>query len=337
MQRGVVNNMARSTLILLGSLVPILALLAFGPKPDRTLRLKSPQLPDDLDTWIRAREANETDLRAGDQRRIDWADPVRRHRTPLAIVYLHGFTASPQEISPVPEQVAQTLRANLYFARMPGHGHRNPEALRTPTLSDWINEGIEALAIGEALGERVIVIGTSTGGTLGLWLAAAGKTAKPDALIMVSPNFKPRRRFAALLLWPWFARVVPRIVGEWLSWKPVNEAHSAHWNIRYPVAATVPMMQLVVLARELSLNDYAVPTLILRSSRDGIVDPAATDAIYARMPADSTRFQRIDAGEVGDPCQHVLAGRILSPDNTVQTTQQIVDFLSRTGFHSASD
>lgn len=326
--------MTRGLLIFIGALLPILALVAFGPRPDRRLRLTTPDLPADLDSWIKAREAVEKDLRPGDQRRIDWAEPSLHHKTPLAIVYLHGFTASPQEISPVPEQIAHALGANLYFARMPGHGHINPEAMRHATLSDWIHEGVEALAIGQRLGARVIVIGTSTGGTLGLWLAAAGKTAAPDALIMISPNFKPRHKFADMLLWPWFAKIVPRIAGEWLSWVPANDEQPQHWNIRYPVAATVPMMQLVKLARNLDLRRYRVPTLIFRSADDRVVNPAATDAIFARMPDDDARFQRVAVGKVGDPSQHVLAGKIMSPDNTAEVTQQILDFLQRTGLTS---
>lgn len=324
--------MPRSTLNRLRTHVARLGRLMRRPRPDESLQLKTPALPADLAAWIQTREAAATDVRPGDQRRIDWADPAHPHRTPVAVVYLHGFTASPQEISPVPEDLAKALGANLYFARMPGHGHENPEALRQPTLSDWVNEGVEALAIGQALGERVIVIGTSTGGTLGLWLAAAGKTSRPDALIMVSPNFGPRHRLAPLLLWPWFARLAPRLLGEWRHWRAVNEAHARHWSIRYPVAATVPMMQLVELARRVDLQGYAVPTLVVRSSRDRIVNPAATDAVFARMPTDPLRFRRIDPGPVGDPSQHVLAGRILSPDHSGPLTQAMRAFLSDTGF-----
>ena len=81
--------MPRSTLNRLRPLVARLGQLVRPPRPDEALQLKTPTLPADLAAWIQAREAATSDLRPGDQRRIDWADPAHPHRTPLALVYLH--------------------------------------------------------------------------------------------------------------------------------------------------------------------------------------------------------------------------------------------------------
>src|SRR5690606_28966653 len=46
---------------------------------------------------------------------IIWSYPNSRARTPLAIVYIHGFSASKGEIRPVPDMVATAFGANLFY------------------------------------------------------------------------------------------------------------------------------------------------------------------------------------------------------------------------------
>ena len=49
--------------------------------------------------------------------------------------------------------------------RLAGHG-RSGAAMAEPLAGDWIEDMAEAMAIGRRLGDRVVVIATSTGGTL---------------------------------------------------------------------------------------------------------------------------------------------------------------------------
>ena len=121
-------------------------------------------LPDDLDAHLAAREAVFDDLTPGTQKRIVWAG-TPGEKTPLALIYLHGFSSTSEEVRPVPDRVAAALGANLYFARLAGHG-RTGTALAGATAEDWLTDLAEALAIGTRIGERVILLGTSTGATL---------------------------------------------------------------------------------------------------------------------------------------------------------------------------
>ena len=86
-------------------------------------------------------------------------------KTPYSVVYLHGFSATRQETAPLAECVADSLGANLFETRLAGHG-REREPLADVRAEDWLHDAAEALAIAARLGERVIVIGTSTGATL---------------------------------------------------------------------------------------------------------------------------------------------------------------------------
>jgi len=149
-----------------------------------------PSASADLDAWLAEREANHDDLTDGVAKEIVWRDPTSRERTPVSIVYLHGFSATSAETRPFADDLASALGANLHYTRLRGHG-RPGEALAEATVQDWVNDTAEAIAIGQAIGERVVVIGTSTGGTLAA-IAAADPTAFGEmaAVVMVSPNFR---------------------------------------------------------------------------------------------------------------------------------------------------
>jgi esterase/lipase len=97
-------------------------------------------------------------------------------RSAVALIYLHGFSSSRQESRPLMTQVASALGANLFYARLNGHG-RTGEALAAASVADWQHDALEALAIGRQLGEQVVVVGASNGGTLATWLATQRASA----------------------------------------------------------------------------------------------------------------------------------------------------------------
>jgi esterase/lipase len=63
-----------------------------------------------------------------------WANPDKT-KTPCAIVYLHGFSATRQETAPLSDLVAAQLGAYLYYTRLAGHG-RGGEAMAEPYAND---------------------------------------------------------------------------------------------------------------------------------------------------------------------------------------------------------
>ncbi|MCS6810762.1 MAG: hypothetical protein NZ694_05770, partial [Tepidimonas sp.] len=153
-------------------LLPLLWLLgprvAYGPD-EPAARPQPPAELARLDAWLAAQEQAVAGLRPQAAKRVVWHG-VAGQRTPWAVVYLHGFTATRMETHPLAERVAQALGANLFETRLSGHG-QPAEALREVRAQDWLADAVEAVRIGAMLGERVLVIGTSTGGTLGAWLA----------------------------------------------------------------------------------------------------------------------------------------------------------------------
>ena len=140
--------------------------LGAGPKVDIDETITVMDLPTDIDAYIQGTESRISDIRSGTEKQLIWANPESPAKTPYSLVYLHGFSASRQEIAPVSDKVAKALGANLYYARLTGHG-RSSEAMAGITVNALLNDAVEALHIGAAIGDKVILIGTSTGASIG--------------------------------------------------------------------------------------------------------------------------------------------------------------------------
>ena len=191
-------------------LVIIFLINTFGPREtiDWTLTFDDVELGDDLDRYLAEAEARVPNLKPGAEKTIRWAG-VPGVKTDIALIYVHGFSASRNEIQPVPERVAEALGANLFQTRLVGHGRDGP-ALGGARANDWINDMAEALAIGAQLGERVVVIGTSTGATLSLLFSVnPGFEFAMSGMILISPNFEIAAEGANLLTRPFARTIVP--------------------------------------------------------------------------------------------------------------------------------
>jgi pimeloyl-ACP methyl ester carboxylesterase len=299
------------------------ALLSMPPRLDGMPA--APALPADLDAYVATGEnrANEKyRLVPGTEKRIRWQTPGEK--TEFAIVYLHGFSGTRQGLAPVPDRLAEALSANLFETRLAGHG-RASGGLEAVRAEDWLEDAAEALAIGSRLGERVIVLGTSTGATLAM--AMAGEPAMEDvaAIIMVSPNFRPFDPTSAWITRPGGPWLLRMLVGDSHSFEPANDQQARFWTTTYPSSAIVEMMRLVDFVDAKLPLRLGQPLLTLYSAHDLVVSPAAT--LEALDLLDAPMKEVIEVGEVGDRMNHLLAGDILSPESTDRITNIVTDFV----------
>ena len=307
-------------------LVTLGVVFALGPRASVDLIRHPVTLPDDLDGYLAASEARFADLRPGVEKTIVWADSATKHRTPLSIVYLHGFSATRRETHPLCDTLAARLGANLFYTRLRGHG-RTDEAMAEASANDWIHDGYEALAVGRRLGDRVILVGTSTGATLATWLAAQPEAVDSLlAFMMISPNFAPKEPDAQKLLWPWGKTLARLLVGPYFEWEPRNDEQARYWTTRYPTEVLVTMMSLVDLVDRADLAAIQSPVLVIYSPDDQVVDPERIAARYPEIGASYKRLVPLEA--VGDSMSHVLAGAILSPESTEPVAALMLDFLA---------
>lgn len=319
---------ARMALYVTGILIVAgIAAFLLGPRPpsDTTIEFDPSTLSDDLDAYLTASEAEFDDLRSGNQKQIVWAYPASRARTPLAIIYVHGFSASPGELRPLPDLVARKLGANLYYARLSGHG-RSGDAMRDGSVHAWVNDFAEATAIGRRLGERVIVMATSTGASLATWAATQPELMRDVAgLVQFSPNYGVQAAGSSLLTMPWAKQMVQLIIGERRAFEPTNQLHAQYWTSEYPSLALLPMASLVKLADKADAGDITIPSLFVYSPLDRIIRP---DLIKAKAAAWGAPTSIIEVSDADDPNHHVIAGDALSPSTTERLAATTADWIA---------
>lgn len=307
-----------------------LALAYFlGPRAvaDQSVRFDAAAIGPDPAAYLAAREAEHANIRDGLAKEIVWADPNRRQRTPLSIVYLHGFSASKGEIRPLPDFVAEALGANIFYTRLAGHG-QDGAAMGAVSAEDWIADTAEALAIGRAIGDRVVVIATSTGATLASWAATRPDLAeRVAAMIMVAPNYRINGAGAGLLSAPWGAQISRLLLGPERGFEPANDLQRNLWTSSYPTAALMPLAATVAMTRASRVEDIDIPALFIFSDADKVVDPRATHEVIARWGGPSRSVLVTDAD---DPNHHVVAGDAYSPSTTQRLAEEALGWLRET-------
>ncbi|GAA4317298.1 alpha/beta hydrolase [Compostibacter hankyongensis] len=206
-----------------------------------------PQQAAALDTFVQNREARVPGLKPDNEARIIWADPAQPQKTRYSIVYLHGFGASWAEGAPVHRQLAKTFGCNLYLSRLAEHGIDRPDAFSRLTAQSLVASAREALAVGEALGDSVILMGTSMGGALILYLASEHPELK--AVIVYSPLVEDFGHQLPFLFKPWGTKLLQLVNFKGKSEQHVERPTAAerqYWSENFHVNA---YRSLAVLAQ----------------------------------------------------------------------------------------
>lgn len=232
--------------IILATLILVVAYL-LGPQP------KTPAYPatlpevtktaNELKLLIDQRNEN-SNIKAGNQSVLIWADSSQLP-TEYALLYLHGYTASPVEGMPVFTGFAQRYGCNTYAPRLPHHGLDTANAMINYTAEGQWKSACEALSIAKSLGQKVIIMSTSTGGTLALKLAAEFPN-EVHALINLSPNVRPKPWNAYLLNKPWGLQLARLTLGD--EFRHVNKEDSIYkrfWYESYRIESLVQLQELV--------------------------------------------------------------------------------------------
>lgn len=230
-------------LAILGVLVLVYFLGPTVGKPDFSA-LVIPTCTVDLKILEDSIAAKESSLRLkpDNEARIVWATPYQK--TPYSMVYLHGNGASQEEGDPIHEALAQRYGCNLYLARLEDHGLTGDNLLLNIDPLQWMQSALDAIAVGKALGEKVILVSCSTGSTLALYLAAR----YPDlveAQIMLSPNvdyFDPR---SFMMSRPWGLQITRLILGsEFYGWKAPGAAQQ-YWYTNYRIEGIITLKSMI--------------------------------------------------------------------------------------------
>lgn len=240
----------KKILLITSSILGIFLLIyVFGPSfPKPELSGKIPDIQVEITGFEAYLEAKNSALKIkpNNESRIIWANDSLKNKTEYCLLYLHGFSASWYEGEPVHTDFAHRFGMNLYIPLLASHGIDTTDALVDMTPDRLYESAKEALVAAQALGEKVILMSTSTGGTLSLKLAAEFPEMM-EALILLSPNVAINNPAAFLLSKPWGLQIARQVYkGNYRITNPDFASEDCqYWNCKYRLEAVVYLQQLV--------------------------------------------------------------------------------------------
>lgn len=291
----------------------------FGPKPPNPeLNKDLPSLPAstvNIENFIKRKEAAFS-IKPDNESRIFWANDSLKERTDYCVLYLHGFSASWYEGYPAHERFAKHFGFNLYIPRLHDHGLITEDPLIDMTPDNLYTSAKEALMVARSLGKKVIIMSTSTGGTLSLELAA-DFPEYVDALIMYSPNIKVNNSTMFLLSKPWGLQIARKVMnGKYrITEEDFESEECKYWNCKYRVEALVYLQQLVeaTMTKE-TFNRVNVPVFLGyyykdKEHQDETVRVDAMLNMFDQLGTPSSNKVKKAFPEAGD---HVIASELTS-------------------------
>lgn len=255
-------------------------------------------------------------LKPDNQARIVWADSTKKEPTPYSIVYIHGYSASQGEGDPVHRNLAGTFGCNLYLARTEGHGLTSPDAMKGMTPTDYLASAERALAIGKVLGKKVIVVGTSMGGMLTLYLAS--RHPEIDGIVLYSPCVAVANPALKFITKPWGQQILDKTFpDQHVHSERTTPERAQYWYAQYH-SDGLKVLQMV-------LDTYATPETFARikqptflgyyykddEHQDKTVSVAAALTMYDELGTPANMKQK-EAFPEADA--HVIASRYTTKD-----------------------
>lgn len=234
--------------IFLISLIALILVYFAGPQmPKPVLNQKLPSIEGSVENYVSAMETKPgLKVRPGCEAKILWAGDSLHAATEYVLLYLHGFSASWREGSPVNSDFARHFGCNAFLARLASHGLVTDDPLVDMTPEKLYDSAKEALVIARQLGKKVVIMGCSTGCTLALKLAA-DFPEMVYGMILYSPNVQIKQKSAALLSGPWGLQIARLNYGS--NYRVTDDDPNGdvckYWNCRYRCEAIVYLQQLL--------------------------------------------------------------------------------------------
>lgn len=303
----------------LGIFLVILIIVYFvGPQPTTPkYNNQLPVIPSDavqLEKYIADNEAKHK-LKPDNEARILWFDDSAKARTEYAVVYLHGFSASQEEGDPVHYEFAKKFGCNLYLARLAEHGIDTTNPLANYTAEKSWRSAVEAFAIGKQLGQKVILMSTSTGSTLALKLCA--EFPEIAANIMMSPNIAINDPNAWMLNNHWGLQIAQIVVGKHKISDDTTALSAQYWNHRYSTNSLVQLEELIESTmKESTFRKVIQPSLMLyyfkdKEHQDPVLKVSAMKRMFTQLATPDSLKRQV---AIPNADNHVLASPIKSKD-----------------------
>jgi esterase/lipase len=303
------------------------AFFQFSPRP-----ILDPKRPDtkvlatktasELEDWLVNHEAQNPHIVNGAEACIKWAAEPKV--TELCFLYIHGFSATRQEIAPVTELIADHFNANAVYARLSGHGVTQDSM--NATAEDWLQSVVDSWEIASRIGKKVVLIATSTGAPLSIWLNEQIELKNQlHAMIFLSPNFKIKNPLGFMLTWPWAQYWIPYIFGKERKWEPENELAAKYWTHRYATKAVIEMQKVVDWASNLKQSSAHPALATFYMKNDPTINHRAAVNFHKKWQSDYKVLHPVDTNN--ETPQHVFVGDIAAPQRNEWCVKASIKFL----------
>ena len=319
-----------------GIILLVLIIVYFsGPQPSTPKYTQDlPTIPTEasaLEQYISNNEAAHK-LKPDNQARILWLNDSLKLKTEYAVIYLHGFSASQEEGDPVHYDFAQKFGCNLFLSRLDAHGIDTTEPLANFTAEKLWNSAKEAYAIGRQLGKKIILLSTSTGGTLAIKLAA--EFPEIAGLILLSPNIAINDPNAWLLNNHWGLQFAHMVTGKHRVSPDTTALFAQYWNNRYATSSLVQLEELLESTmKESTFKKITQPTLLLyyykdEDHQDKTVKVSAMKRMFNQLGTPDKLKKQVAIPNAGD---HVIGSYIISKD--IQKVEEECEKFARDVLH----
>lgn len=298
----------------------LLVVYMLGPKLDHSPVTIQPSLvpiePANLENYLAQREDTVKGLKPGNEAYIQWADSTQKIKTPYSIIYLHGFGGSGMEGDPVHRFLAEHFGANLFVTRLPEHGIRRANGMEYMSAQALADAAGEAFQIGKSLGDSVIVVGTSMGGSLALLLASQF----PDvhSLILYSPAIRDNGERLSALFQPWMGTIMEMTLMENQVINQKREGEKAvYWSEEYHLNGYKSLAG--ILYTEMNENTFKKITQPVflgyyyksPKEQDFVVSVPKMQEMFKQLGTSGNLKKEVAFPKSGD---HVIASAITSKD-----------------------
>lgn len=199
-------------------------------------------------------------------------------KRPYVAVLLHGYTNCPQQYV----ALAPALHErgwNVVMPRMPRNGlsDRLGKGLEQLTAEELAAFADEVAGLAHGLGERVVVVGFSAGGTLAAWIA---QRQQAHRVVLVSPclgivNLGPAMNAVA-------ARVLSRLPDRHVPWRPERPGDPpgpAHAYAGFSTRGLAQILRLSGVVQASPQPPVAREIVVVNNPSDAAVDEHSTRAL----------------------------------------------------------
>jgi pimeloyl-ACP methyl ester carboxylesterase len=240
------------------------------------------------------------------------------------VIYYHGLTSCPAQGDALAAKLFG-LGYNVYLPRMFGHGEADPLTLSLAQMraEDLVQLANESADMAQGLGEEVVVIGLSAGGTVASWSAQYRHDV--DVSISVSPFFGPH------IVPGWANHAATNLLlmlpNAMVWWNPLETVRPPELDYAYARYATHGLAQTMRLGAIVASSARATPpaspnVAMLLNDADVAVNQALAEQVIA-----SWRNNGRDVNVQVLPFWHRLPHDLINPREPAGNTDLIYPIL----------